>query len=65
MIASDIARCVVVATLAAFDASGHLTFTVLLVLTLLNGLGTASSFRRSAASSRSSWNRPRCPRRTA
>ena len=44
MIASDIARCVVVATLAIFDASGHLTFTVLLVLTLLNGLGDGFFF---------------------
>ena len=44
MIASDLSRCVVVATLALADATGHLTFTLLLVLTLLNGLGDGFFF---------------------
>jgi MFS family permease len=39
MIASDLARFVVVGVLAVFDATGHLTFELLLVLTYLNGLG--------------------------
>src|SRR4029078_6177266 len=39
MIASDLARFVVVAVLAVFDATGHLTFEVLLVLTFLHRLG--------------------------
>jgi MFS family permease len=44
MIASDLARCGVVATLAAVDASGRLTFTTLLVLTFFNGLGDGFFF---------------------
>jgi len=44
MIASDLSRCVVVATLALADATGHLTFTLLLVLTFLNGLGDGFFF---------------------
>lgn len=44
MIASDLARFVVVAVLAIFDASGHLTFELLLVLTFLNGLGDGFFF---------------------
>ena len=44
MIASDLARFVVVGVLAIFDASGHLTFEVLLVLTFLNGLGDGFFF---------------------
>src|SRR5438067_11932281 len=44
MIASDLPRCIVCATLAALDASGHLTFELLIVLTLLNGLGDGSFF---------------------
>ena len=44
MIASDLARCAVVAVLAVFDASGHLTFELLLVLTFLNGLGDGFFF---------------------
>jgi hypothetical protein len=44
MIASDLSRCVVVAALALADATGHLTFTLLLVLTLLNGLGDGFFF---------------------
>jgi len=44
MIASDLARFVVVAVLAVFDATGHLTFEVLLVLTFLNGLGDGFFF---------------------
>ena len=44
MIASDVSRCAVVAVLAAVDATGHLTFTLLIVLTLLNGLGDGFFF---------------------
>jgi len=44
MIASDLSRCAVVATLAAVDASGHLTFALLVVLTFLNGLGDGFFF---------------------
>jgi MFS family permease len=44
MIASDLSRCAVVATLAVVDASGHLTFTLLVVLTFLNGLGDGFFF---------------------
>ena len=44
MIASDVSRCAVVAALAAVDASGQLTFTLLIVLTLLNGLGDGFFF---------------------
>jgi MFS family permease len=44
LIASDLARCVVVATLAAVDASGQLTFTFLILLVLLNGLGDGFFF---------------------
>ncbi len=44
MIASDLARFAVVAALAAVDATGHLTFTLLIVLTLLNGLGDGFFF---------------------
>jgi MFS family permease len=44
LIASDLARCAVVAALAAVDATGHLTFTALIVLTLLNGLGDGFFF---------------------
>ena len=44
MIASDLARLVVVGTLAAVDASGHLTFTLMLVLATLNGLGDGFFF---------------------
>jgi MFS family permease len=44
MIASDLSRCAVVATLAIVDASGHLTFTLLVVLTFLNGLGDGFFF---------------------
>jgi MFS family permease len=39
MIASDLARFVAVGALAAFDASGHLTFGVIIVLATLMGLG--------------------------
>ena len=39
MIASDLARFVAVGALAAVDASGHLTFPLLLVLATLMGLG--------------------------
>jgi DHA3 family tetracycline resistance protein-like MFS transporter len=44
MITSDLSRCAVVATLAALDASGHLTFTSLIVLALLAGLGDGFFF---------------------
>src|ERR1051325_6472333 len=44
MIASDLARFVVVGVLAIFDASGHLSFELLLVLTFLNGLGDGFFF---------------------
>jgi MFS family permease len=44
MIASDLSRCVVVAALALVDASGHLTFELLLVLTFMNGLGDGFFF---------------------
>jgi MFS family permease len=44
MIASDLARFAVVATLAAVDATGHLTFTLLIILTLLSGLGDGFFF---------------------
>jgi len=44
MIASDLARCAVVAVLAGVDASGHLSFTLLIVLTLLSGLGDGFFF---------------------
>ena len=39
MIASDLARFAAVGALAAVDASGHLTFPILLVLAILMGLG--------------------------
>lgn len=39
MIASDLVRCVVVATLAAVDASGHLSLGILLALAVGVGLG--------------------------
>ena len=39
MIASDLSRFVVVGALALVDASGHLTFGLLLLLTFLSGLG--------------------------
>jgi MFS family permease len=39
MIVSDLARFVAVAALAAIDASGHLTFGLLLLLAVLMGLG--------------------------
>src|SRR5207245_3166034 len=44
MIASDLARLVVVGALAAVDATGHLTFTLMLVLATLNGLGDGFFF---------------------
>jgi MFS family permease len=44
MIASDLARFAVVGVLAVFDASGNLTFELLLVLTFLNGLGDGFFF---------------------
>src|ERR1051325_9469470 len=44
MIASALARLVVVGVLAIFDASGYLTFELLLVLTFLNGLGDGFFF---------------------
>ena len=44
MIASDLARLVVVGVLAAVDATGHLTFTLMLVLATLNGLGDGFFF---------------------
>lgn len=44
MIASDLSRFAVVATLAAVDATGHLTFTLLVILTFLNGLGDGFFF---------------------
>ena len=44
MIASDLARFAVVGVLAVFDATGHLTFELLLVLTFLNGLGDGFFF---------------------
>ena len=44
MIASDLARLVVVGTLATIDATGHLSFTLLLVLATLNGLGDGFFF---------------------
>src|SRR6266545_4454480 len=44
MIASDLARCVVIAGLAAVDASGHLTFPLLAGLALLAGLGDGFFF---------------------
>jgi MFS family permease len=39
MIGSDLARCAAVGALAGFDASGHLSFPILLVLATLMGLG--------------------------
>ena len=39
MIASDLARCAAVGALAGLDASGHLTFPLILVLATLMGLG--------------------------
>jgi MFS family permease len=39
MIVSDVSRFVVVGALAAVDASGHLTFPILVVLAILVGLG--------------------------
>jgi len=39
MIASDLARLVVIGTLAAFDATGHLSFTALALLAFFAGLG--------------------------
>src|ERR1041385_4286649 len=44
MIASDLSRCVVVAALAALDASGPLTLGLLLGLTFLSGLGDGFFF---------------------
>ena len=44
MIASDLARLVVIGTLAGFDATGHLSFTTLLVLAFLAGLGDGFFF---------------------
>ena len=44
MIASDLSRCAVVAALALVDASGHLTFELLVALTFLNGLGDGFFF---------------------
>jgi MFS family permease len=44
MISSDLARCVVIAALAAVDASGHLTFPLLAGLALLAGLGDGFFF---------------------
>lgn len=44
MIASDLARFAVVGVLAVFDATGNLTFELLLVLTFLNGLGDGFFF---------------------
>ncbi|MFL6007368.1 MAG: MFS transporter [Gaiellaceae bacterium] len=44
MIASDLARFAVVGVLAIFDATGNLTFELLLVLTFLNGLGDGFFF---------------------
>lgn len=44
MIASDLARLVVVGALAAVDATGHLTFTLMLALATLNGLGDGFFF---------------------
>jgi MFS family permease len=44
MIASDLARCVVVGVLAVLDATGHLSFTLLLGLALLAGLGDGFFF---------------------
>lgn len=44
MIFSDLARLVVIGTLAVFDATGHLSFTTLLVLAFLAGLGDGFFF---------------------
>jgi len=44
MIASDLARCAVVAVLALADAGGHLTFPLLALLTFLSGLGDGFFF---------------------
>lgn len=44
MIASDLARLVVVGTLAAVDGTGHLSFGLLLALATLNGLGDGFFF---------------------
>jgi MFS family permease len=44
MIASDLARCVVIAGLAGIDAAGHLSFPVLAGLALLAGLGDGFFF---------------------
>ncbi len=44
MIASDLARLAVVGTLATIDATGHLSFTLLLLLATLNGLGDGFFF---------------------
>jgi MFS family permease len=44
MIASDLARLVVIAILAGFDATGHLSFTTLAVLAFLAGLGDGFFF---------------------
>jgi MFS family permease len=44
MIASDLARLVVIGALAGVDATGHLSFTALAVLALLAGLGDGFFF---------------------
>lgn len=44
MISSDLARCVVVGTFAVVDATGHLSFPLLLALALLAGLGDGFFF---------------------
>jgi MFS family permease len=44
MIASDLARLAVIGTLAGFDATGHLSFTTLIVLAFLAGLGDGFFF---------------------
>ena len=65
MIASDLARFVVVATLAGVDASGHLTFTLLIVLVLLNGLGDGFFFPAVGGIVPLVVEQERCRRRTA
>jgi MFS family permease len=44
MVASDLARCGVIASLAVIDATGHLTFPILAGLALLAGLGDGFFF---------------------
>jgi predicted MFS family arabinose efflux permease len=65
MIASDLARCVVIATLAGIDAADSSRFRCSQASPCSPGWGTAFSSPPSAASCRSSSRPRRCRRRTA